>query len=131
MTDKKTILLVDDDIDFIFQQRVAFEAAGYTVLEANTRADAMTILESETPDAAVLDLMMGEKDCGFILAHHVKKISPGTPVVLVTAVTAETGLKFGVVEETDRQWIKADVVLAKPVRFEQLQAEVERLLNAL
>lgn len=130
MTNKKTILFVDDDIDFIFQQRVAFEAAGYTVIEANTRADAMAILETTKPDAAVLDLMMEEKDCGFVLAHHVKKTSPDIPVILVTAVTAETGLKFGVVEETDRQWIKADVVLAKPVRFEQLQGEVERLLNA-
>ena len=129
MSDKKTILFVDDDVDFIFQQRVAFEAAGYTVLEANSRTDAMEVLERSAPDVAVLDLMMEEKDCGFVLAHHVKRRSPQTPVILVTAVTAETGLTFGVIDETDRQWIKADVVLAKPVRFEQLQGEIERLLN--
>ncbi len=129
MNDKKTILFVDDDIDFIFQQKVAFEAAGYLVREANARAEAMEMLERCMPDLVVLDLMMEEKDCGFVLAHHVKRISPQTPVILVTAVTAETGLTFGVVGKSDRQWIKADVVLAKPIRFEQLQGEIERLLN--
>ena len=29
--------------------------------------------------------------------------------------------------EEERSWIKADALLAKPIRFEQLKAEIDRL----
>lgn len=128
MNENKKILLVDDDEDFIIQQKMGFKKIGYTVLEAYAREDAIDILEKEKPDCAVIDLMMEKADDGFILAHAMKKKYPDMPVILVTAVTQETGLTFGIVEESEKKWVKADVVLAKPVRFEQLNQEVERLL---
>ena len=129
METKKTILIVDDDDDFLFQQKTAFEATGYRVTQASSRTDAMKIFQETKPDAVVLDLMMEEMDCGFILAKFVKDNDKNIPVVLVTAVTAETGIKFGVVDQDDSKWIKADVVLAKPVRFRQLRDELEKLMN--
>ncbi len=56
-----------------------------------------------------------------------KKKYPGMPVVLVTAVTSETGLEFDAATDEERSWVKADALLAKPVRFEQLKREIERL----
>ena len=44
------------------------------------------------------------------------------PVILVTAVASETGLDFDAATAEERGWIKADAVLDKPVRFEQLAA---------
>jgi hypothetical protein len=32
-------------------------------------------------------------------------------------------------DEADRIWVKADVMLSKPVRFEQLQREINQLLR--
>jgi hypothetical protein len=50
-------------------------------------------------------------------------------VILVTAVTAETGLSFSPTTGAERAWVGADALLAKPIRFEQLKREVERLLT--
>lgn len=128
MNAKTKILLVDDDEDFLFQHRVQLENAGYEVTTASTRAAAEALLASYTPDLAILDLMMEQHDDGFVLSHHLKRAVPGLPVILVTAVTAETGLVFDPSSPSERAWVGADAVLAKPIRFEQLKREIDRLL---
>ena len=88
----------------------------------------MALLEEETPAIIFLDLMMEHHDDGFVLSHHLKRKFPGLPVILVTAVTSETGLVFDPSSAAERAWVGADSVLAKPIRFEQLKREIERLL---
>jgi CheY-like chemotaxis protein len=122
------ILLVDDDEDFLYQHRIQLENAGFRVTTASTRAEAEAIVDGMKPDLAILDLMMEEHDDGFILSHHLKRKVPGLPVILVTAVTAETGISFKPVSGVERAWVGADAFLAKPIRFEQLKREVDRLL---
>jgi CheY-like chemotaxis protein len=126
--DKLTVLLVDDDDDFLFQQRLQLEGAGFKVVTAAGREQAEEILADTRPDLAVVDVMMEHPDAGFVLCHHIRKKDPTIPVVLVTSVNSETGLDFDMVTEEDRAWIKADALLAKPIRFEQLRAEIDRLL---
>ena len=123
------ILLVDDDEDFLYQHKVQLEHAGYRVSTASNRADAEALAAEITPDLAILDLMMEQHDDGFVLSHHLKRMLPGLPVILVTAVTAETGLSFSPTSDAERAWVGADALLAKPIRFEQLTREVERLLR--
>ena len=124
----RTILLVDDDDDFRFQLRMPLEAAGCKVLEADTADDAREMLTANKPDLAVVDLMMEEVDAGFTLCYHIKKNHPNVPVVLVTGVASETGIAFGSETREERSWVKADALLNKPIRFEQLRKEIERLL---
>jgi CheY-like chemotaxis protein len=125
-----TILLVDDDEDFLFQHRIQLENAGFAVTTATTRAQAEATMASSRPDLAILDLMMEQHDDGFVLSHHLKRAFPGLPVILVTAVTSETGLAFEPSSPAERAWVGADAVLAKPIRFEQLRREIDRLLGA-
>jgi CheY-like chemotaxis protein len=129
MSENKTVLLVDDDEDFLLQHKMLIESCGYIVTTAQNRSEAEQLLTTLKPSIAILDLMMEQADDGFVLAHHIRQIDSSIPIILITAVTSETGLKFGVVSETDKKWVKADVVLSKPVRFEQLKSELERLLS--
>lgn len=126
--DKPTVLLVDDDDDFLFQQRLQLEAAGFTVVAAQGRGQAEAILEDCRPDVAVVDVMMEDPDAGFVLCHHIRKKDSSVPVILVTSVNNETGFDFDMTTEGNREWIKADAWLAKPIRFEQLRCEIDRLL---
>ena len=128
-TDKKRVLVVDDDEDFLFQQQTLLEAAGFDVVTACGQTEAEKLLESIEPDIAVVDLMMEHADGGFALCYHIKKRFPTTPVILVTGVTRETGIEFDAATVEERAWIKADVVLDKPIRFEQLTREIDRLLG--
>ena len=125
----KTILLVDDDPDYLAQMRMQLEAAGFKVISADGLAAAKELLAKQKPDLALVDLMLEEMDGGFALCYHIKKIDKAIPVLLVTAVASETGLDFDAATDEERSWVKADALLAKPVRFEQLQREIKRLLN--
>jgi len=130
MSDKqKTVLLVDDDEDLILQMQLQFEAAGYNVATANSDKEGRELISEVAPDIAIVDLMMEEHDSGFALCHFIKRHDSSIPIILLTAVTSETGIDFDAVTDEERTWIKADLLLDKPVRFETLQAEVSRLLN--
>ncbi|HOJ33494.1 MAG TPA: response regulator [Candidatus Hydrogenedentes bacterium] len=123
------VLIVDDDPDFLMQQKLQLEHAGFEVLEADNRQKAKQIVDSNTFDVAVLDLMMEDLDAGFVLARDIKRKNPAIPVIMVTGVASETGMEFDAATQEERSWIKADALLAKPVRFEQLLREINRLLK--
>lgn len=123
------ILLVDDDVDYLLSMRVQLQNAGYEVETAESAAEARQMLDGPPPLAAIVDLMMEEQDGGFVLCYAIKKRHPSTPVIMVSAVTSETGIGFDLCSPDERAWIKADAFLAKPVRFEQLQNELDRLLK--
>ena len=128
-TDEKLVLIVDDDPDFLEQHKLLLEGAGMQVITANGSEEARSVLQTHHPVLAIVDLMMEVDDAGFILCRHIKQTYPDLPVILVTAVTSETGFEFSVGSEGERAWIKADAVLAKPIRFEQLRREMDRLLG--
>ena len=130
MSTKKNILVVDDDIDFLEQIALTMKADGHNVTTAQGQEEAEDAMLTAIPDLAILDLMMENMDSGFVLCHHVKRLFPETPVILLTAVKAATGLDFHPQSNEAASWVKADVVMDKPVRPEQLRQEVRRLLKA-
>jgi two-component system OmpR family response regulator len=126
----KRVLLVDDDVDILEQLGLLFKADGFEVKTAGSRAEGEDALLGFHPDLCVFDLMMEEMDAGFVLANTAKKIYPDVPVILLTAVASATGMDFRPRSATARAWVKADTILDKPVRPEQLRAEVRKLLEA-
>ena len=129
MTNAKKILIVDDDPDILDQVTLILSKDGYDVETAESTPDAEEKLLSRQPDLAILDLMMDERDAGFVLCHRIKKLYPGTPVIMMTAVKAATGMSFAADSAKQKSWIKVDQLLDKPVRPETLRATVKRLLS--
>ncbi|MEI7596827.1 MAG: response regulator [Bacteroidota bacterium] len=125
----KSILIVDDDPDYLFQTKLKVENFGFKTITADSQAEAEKLLETIKPDLAILDLMMENDDSGFILAYKIKKRYPDVPVIIATAVTAETGISFNINSNEERQWIKADLYLDKGIRGDQLQREINKLLK--
>lgn len=127
--ENKKILLVDDDTDYLFQLKVAVQDMGFDVITADTQKDAENIIDKMRPDLAILDLMMENHDTGFILCHKIKNKYPDVPIIIASAVTAETGMLFDVASEEERDWIKADLFLDKGIRKDQLHKEINKLLK--
>ncbi len=125
----RTILLVDDDEDYLFQTKLNIEQFGFRVITAESQMEAEDLLNTLKPDLAIFDLMMENEDSGFILSYKLKKKFPDVPVIIATAVTAETGISFGVGTEEDRKWIKADLYIEKGIRADQLNREIIKLLK--
>ncbi len=127
--DKKQVLIVDDDSDYLFQMKMHVESFGFEVITANSQKEAEQIIENTKPDLAIIDLMMERNDSGFSLCYKMKSKYPDVPIIMATAVASETGLTFGLNTQADKQWIKADLFLEKGLRKDQLLKEINKLLK--
>jgi CheY-like chemotaxis protein len=124
-----TILVADDDPDYLYQTISNLERSGYRTVAAESQSEAELYISKFRPDLAIFDLMMESDDSGFILCYKIKKRYPDVPVILATAVSHETGLSFSLDSEQERSWIRADLYLEKGIRAEQLDQEIMKLLK--
>jgi len=124
-----TILVADDDPDYLYQTISNLERSGYKTVAAESQSEAESYILKFRPDLAIFDLMMENDDSGFILCYKIKKKYPEVPVILATAVSHETGLSFSLDSEHERSWIRADRYLEKGIRAEQLDLEIMKLLK--
>ncbi len=123
----RKILLVDDDIDLLEQNKVMLEARGYQVVSADNAGSGWELFQKEKPDAAVIDLIMEEYDSGFILSYRIKNDPAGKniPVFVLTSATYVTGFKFGAGTAEEKEWIRCDEIINKPVVIDDLVQKIE------
>jgi len=127
--EKKLILLVDDDVDYLFQLETMVKNLGFNVMTAESQMEAEKVLKTTKPDLSIIDLMMEQEDSGFILAYRARKKYPDMPIIIASAATAETGYNFDLYTDNNKNWIKADLYLEKGIRSDQLHREINKLLK--
>ena len=125
----KTILIIDDDIDYLEQMKIQLTSFGFETVVAESQKEGEETINKIKPDLVIVDMMMENQDSGFIFCYKIKKKFPDVPVIIATAVTAETGMIFGLNSEEERSWIKADLYLEKGLRPDQLLREINKLLK--
>ncbi|RMD81100.1 MAG: response regulator [Lentisphaerae bacterium] len=131
MSKNANILIIDDDPDFRLQLQLQLQGLGHSVVEAEDATEGWKVLQEQAGsiDLVIVDLMMEESDAGFTFCYRAKKNYPDLPVVIATAVGKETGMEFDSETKEERNWIKADKVIDKPIRTEQLEKILNELFN--
>ena len=126
---KKTILIVDDDTDFVEATRVVLEGAGYAVESAANGKGCLERAKKGGVDGILLDVMMTDDTEGFHTAEEIRA-NPATakvPIVMLTGISRKTGFEFS--PETDADYMPVDVFLEKPVDPDVLLDEIAKALN--
>lgn len=128
MTQGKKILIIDDDPDFASAIQKILANANYHVNMAGSIDDGMKAIEGERPDLILLDVMMESYDDGFKMCYDLKHDDryKGIPVIIITAVTEVTGLKFN--PQTDGEYLDAEGYLQKPISAKVLLDQVRKLI---
>lgn len=122
---EKTILVVDDEVNILEMIRYNLEKEHYRVITTDTGEKALDLLNKESIDLAILDLMLPGID-GLSLLKYIRssEVLKDMPVLLLTAKDAELdkviGLELG-----------ADDYLTKPFSLHELQARIKALLRRL
>jgi two-component system cell cycle response regulator CpdR len=121
-TDKAMIriLLAEDDQVMREYLTRALERAGYAVAAVDRGTAAIPLLESESFDLLLTDIVMPEMD-GIELARRAAELVPGLRVMFITGFAAVT-LK------AEREMPNARV-LSKPFHLRDLVAEVDRVFE--
>ncbi len=128
MNQEKRILIVDDDPDFSTAIQKILRSVNYHVDVAGNVEDGMKAIEEKKPDLILLDVMMEKYDDGFNMCHDLKHDDryKEIPVIIITAVTEVTGLKFD--PETDGEYLEADDYVQKPISPDTLLTKVANFI---
>ncbi len=123
----KKILLVDDDIDLLEQNKLLFESKGFEVVTGESGEEGWKLFQEENPDAVIVDLIMEQHDSGFVLCHKIKRTNKGkeTPVFILTSAAYDTGYKFSASTKEEQEWLKCDGIIDKPVVVSELITKLE------
>ncbi len=121
-TDKRTILLVEDNTEFRSYLKESLSDR-YNILQAENGKEALNILNDNNPDLIVSDIMMPLMD-GIQLCDTIKNNPEYShiPVILLTAKSTHedkvTGFKSG-----------ADEYITKPFDLDILESRISYLIN--
>ena len=128
MSDKKRILVVDDEPDFAAIVQRNLEKEGFEVDVAYDGVEGMEKVASNPPDAIVLDVMMPEKD-GYAVCAELKKDEKyeDIPIVMLTAVAGHVGSTR--YSHSDGMGMAADDYLPKPASAEEITESIKRLIE--
>jgi DNA-binding NtrC family response regulator len=81
---KKSILLIDDDESLRRVTEYNLSLKGFDVITAHSGKQGLEKFKIHTPDIVVSDVKLGDMN-GLDLLEHIKKESPDTPVIIITA----------------------------------------------
>jgi two-component system, OmpR family, response regulator len=123
-----TILIVDDDKDYLIRIHGSLKGHGYNIITAEGRVTAESLLEKTKPDLAIIDLILENDDSGFVLCYRMKQKYPDVPVIVANGNPSETGILFDLSDSKIRKWIKADRFINKSLNRDLLLGEIDDLL---
>ena len=115
-----TILICDDDADIRAALRIYLTAEGYSVAEASTGQEALSILERQEIHLVLMDIMMPGMD-GMTATAKLRE-SSNVPVILITAKSEDNDKILGLT-------VGADDYITKPFNPLEVLARVRAQLR--
>ena len=119
-----SILIVDDDVVLARAYALALGTQGYEVHTAHTAEDALSHVETNPPDAIILDYRMPMiNGAGFLYRLRAHANSQQTPVLLITG---ETSFEAEVLDELKELGAK---IRQKPIGLEAFLDAARELVS--
>jgi two-component system nitrogen regulation response regulator GlnG len=116
-----SLLVVDDEPNVLYSLEKSLQSESLEVVTARTGREGIDLVESQQPDAVLLDVRLGDMS-GLDAFDQIRRIDSRLPVIIITAfATTETAIeamKRGAFE-----------YLLKPVDFHQLREVVAKALE--
>jgi CheY-like chemotaxis protein len=127
MNGSATVLLVDDDADFVEMNRLLLERNGYAVRVAYTGRQCLAEVSSRRPDVIILDMVMENRQDGFDVSRELRNSehTKSIPLIMITSVNDSIPFRL----QPDRTWLPVDALLEKPVDPQLLLTVVGKALG--
>ncbi len=120
-TNRKRVLLVDDEPLMLMLIHRLLSSEGYAVDTASDGAEALARFEPGKYTLVITDYLMPSMD-GLALARAIKTLSPAQPIMMVTGFLDR-------IKNEGRSCEDIDLVLEKPFRVEQFLEGLTRLVS--
>ena len=121
MEPKKTVLIVEDEVNIVDIVRFNLQREGYATLEAYDGEAGLALAREKKPDLILLDVMM-PKMMGFDVCRALRAEGDNVPVIILTAREEEEDKILGLE-------IGADDYITKPFSMRELLARIKANLR--
>lgn len=115
MSEKSRILILDDEKNYLLVLEALLSDAGYAVTPINDPEMAVSYLEEAEVDVVITDMKM-PKMSGLEVLQHVKRNSPSTPVLIMTAFgsieSAVEVMKYGAFDYITKPFANDELLLS-------------------
>lgn len=132
-SNRKRILVVEDEPDTVLILKHVLRSGGYNVLGATSGQEALKKFSEVKPDLVLLDLMMPGMD-GWETYHYLRQMSD-VPVMILSAVSNKDevvrALRMGVDDYLTKPFVNAEVVARVDAILRRVKGsnqEIDRLL---
>lgn len=131
MNQRKRLLIIDDDPDFVEGIKSILEGADYDVDAAYNPRDGFQALQTKHYDLLLLDIMMGRGAEGIMIARKLRKDPKlrEIPVLIITGIREQIAFLFPG-EPVHPHFVPVDELVEKPVEPQFLLERVSALLQA-
>jgi DNA-binding response OmpR family regulator len=121
MSDKKRILVIDDDPAICESVKAVLEANGFTAETALSGMEGLEAFGRVQPDAVLCDMMMEDVDSGLRVAKVMRGKRSDVPIYLLSTIGDATAGSLDLGE------LGFNGVFQKPVDFDLLLASLRRI----
>ncbi len=124
MSDKKLILVVDDDTDLVEMISMKLENENFDVAKAYDGVEAFDKIKEEKPVLVILDVMMPRKD-GYVLCDELKKSEEYKDIIVVLLTAVSDAISSTNYTHMGGKTTMADDFVAKPIDLDKLMEIVK------
>ncbi len=131
MSEKKHIMVLDDDVQLVETVKTLLESVGYQVSYAYQAEKGMELAKETKPDLLLLDVMFagppGPDGIELSRRFHQDPDLKDIPIIMLTGVRSVLGVSYEVAPDDD--WMPVKAFLDKPIKPDKLLAEIEKVLG--
>jgi len=122
-----TVMVVDDDPDFVEITRLILRSKGYDVCTASNGDAALRMMRGSPPDLVVLDVMMSNVLDGVGVAHAMQddQTLRRIPIIMISSIADSPAAALFPTDD----YLPIDMWISKPVQPADLLTKVARLVN--
>lgn len=122
-----TVLVVDDDPDFVEIARTVLASNGYDVNSAANGEEALEAMREKRPDLVLLDVMMSNVLDGLNLSHVMNEDPElrQVPIIMISSIADSSAAGMFPTDE----YVPIEAWISKPVQPDDLLAKVTRYIH--
>lgn len=128
MSDKKLVLVVDDDPDLVESLAMKLESEDFRVAKAYDGVEGMDAVKKERPDLIILDVMMPRKD-GYALCNDLKTADDYKDIIIVLLTAVADAVNSTNYTHMGGKTTLADDYVPKPIDLDKLMEIVKDNLH--
>jgi len=131
MSDGKSILVIDDDVQLVDSVETLLTSVGYQVAHAYQSKKGIELAKQIKPDLILLDIMFAGPPGpdGIELSRQLNHDPDleGIPVIILSGVRKV--LDYPIKIFPDERWMPVKAFLEKPIKPDSLLSEIEKVLG--